>query len=78
VLVDQLTTATEVTNHLPASTQPLLIPIAEMFAADPAENRTLHDLGHQLGASTRTLSWLFRTDRQTSLHQTRRRSEQRD
>ena len=62
VVVDQVRVATEVTNHLPAPTEPLLTAVAEIFTANPAENRTLHELGREVGASSRTLSRMFHHD----------------
>lgn len=62
VVVDQVRAATEVTNHLPAPTEPLLIAVAEIFTTNPADNRTLHDLGREVGASSRTLSRMFHHD----------------
>jgi AraC-like DNA-binding protein len=62
VLLDQLRTSPEQPHYLPALTQPLLRGIAEIFHADPADARTLAELGRALGASARTLSRLFRSD----------------
>jgi AraC-like DNA-binding protein len=45
---------------LPAPTDPRLVRLCEILAGDPADPRTLGELGRQVGAADRTLSRLFR------------------
>jgi len=49
-------------HHLPTSADPRLRDIADILSADPADSRTLAELGRATGASERTLSRLFRRD----------------
>ncbi|MFD7884178.1 AraC family transcriptional regulator [Streptomyces bauhiniae] len=56
VLLDQLKAAPERPLHLPAPTTPLLRALHDILRADPSDNRPLTALGHQIGASPRTLS----------------------
>jgi AraC-like DNA-binding protein len=56
VMLDQLTISPERPLHLPAPTDPLLRELHDVLRADPADNRSLDDLGRQIGASARTLS----------------------
>ncbi|WP_327435434.1 MULTISPECIES: helix-turn-helix transcriptional regulator [unclassified Streptomyces] len=56
VMLDQLTISPEQPLHLPAPTDPLLRELHDILCADPADNRSLDDLGRQIGASARTLS----------------------
>jgi AraC-like DNA-binding protein/quercetin dioxygenase-like cupin family protein len=60
VLLDQLRASPQQPLHLPTPTAPLLRTLCEILRADPADNRTLVELGRQIGASDRTLSRLFR------------------
>ena len=62
VLLDQLRAAPQQPHHLPTPTEPLLQHVADIFHADPSDNRTLAQLGLQVGASDRTLSRLFHSD----------------
>ncbi|WP_243274784.1 helix-turn-helix transcriptional regulator [Streptomyces albus subsp. chlorinus] len=62
VLLDQLAASAQQPLHLPAPTAPRLRALCEILYADPADNRTLDELGRQVGASARTLSRLFRAD----------------
>jgi AraC-like DNA-binding protein len=48
--------------HLPAPADPRLHDVAAILADDPADGRTLAELGRAAGASERTLSRLFRRD----------------
>ena len=45
---------------LPTPADPRLVRLCEMLAEDPADQRTLGQLGHEVGAAERTLSRLFR------------------
>ena len=49
-------------HHLPAPADPRLRDVAALLADDPADGRTLAELGRATGASERTLSRLFRRD----------------
>lgn len=62
VLLDQLRSAHQQPLHLPAPTAPPLVELCALLRHDPADPRTLTRLGHQIGASARTLSRLFHTD----------------
>ncbi|GAA3428136.1 helix-turn-helix transcriptional regulator [Streptosporangium sandarakinum] len=62
VLLDQLRVAPQRPLHLPTPTAPGLVRLWEILRADPADDRTLAALGRQVGASSRTLSRLFRSD----------------
>ncbi|GGJ29288.1 helix-turn-helix transcriptional regulator [Streptomyces brasiliensis] len=62
VLLDQLQASPQEPLHLPVSASPPLRALCEILQADPADNRTLAELGRQVGASERTLSRLFRSD----------------
>ncbi|MFI8962932.1 AraC family transcriptional regulator [Streptomyces sp. NPDC053493] len=62
VLLDQLTISPERPLHLPTPTSPLLRELHEILRADPADNRSLGELGRQIGASARTLSRHLRGD----------------
>ncbi len=56
VMLDQLTASPEQPLHLPTPTTPLLRELHDILRADPADNRSLDELGRQIGASARTLS----------------------
>jgi quercetin dioxygenase-like cupin family protein len=60
VLLDRLRTSPQQPLYLPAPASPPLRALCEILQADPADNRTLAELGRQVGASDRTLSRLFR------------------
>ncbi|MEW2498680.1 helix-turn-helix transcriptional regulator [Streptomyces nodosus] len=62
VLLDQLKVAPEQPLHLPVPTVPLLRQLHDILCADPADNRSLGELGRQVGASARTLSRHLRND----------------
>ncbi|MFC5949810.1 AraC family transcriptional regulator [Pseudonocardia lutea] len=62
VLLDQLRASPQQPLHLPAPTSPLLQSVCDILAVDPADGRTLAELGREVGASSRTLSRLFRSD----------------
>ncbi|MGW7367689.1 AraC family transcriptional regulator [Streptomyces sp. NPDC054841] len=62
VLLDQLRASPQEPLHLPAPTAPLLRTLCDILHADPADSRTLAELGREVGASDRTLSRLFRND----------------
>ncbi|MEU9986916.1 helix-turn-helix transcriptional regulator [Streptomyces sp. NPDC048045] len=62
VLLDQLRASPQQPLHLPAPASPLLRTLCDLLRADPADGRTLAELGREVGASDRTLSRLFRSD----------------
>ncbi|MFF4398782.1 AraC family transcriptional regulator [Streptomyces sp. NPDC001480] len=62
VLLDQLKASPQQPLHLPAPTAPLLRALCDILRADPGDDRTLAELGREVGASDRTLSRLFRRD----------------
>ncbi|MFB6393763.1 helix-turn-helix transcriptional regulator [Polymorphospora lycopeni] len=62
VLLDRLRASPQQPLHVPTPTDPLLRAVCALLQADPGGNRTLVDLGREVGASDRTLSRLFRRD----------------
>lgn len=62
VLLDQLRASPQQPLHLPTPSAPVLRALCDVLRADPADGRTLAELGRQVGASDRTLSRLFRRD----------------
>ncbi|GAU65865.1 putative AraC family transcriptional regulator [Streptomyces sp. NBRC 110611] len=62
VLLDQLRVSPQQPLHLPMPASSPLRALCEILQADPADGRTLAELGRQVGASDRTLSRLFRSD----------------
>lgn len=62
VLVDELSEAHEQPLHLPEPQDDRLQAIARLLHDRPADNATLAELGKTIGASTRTLSRLFRNE----------------
>ncbi|MEV8529391.1 AraC family transcriptional regulator [Streptomyces sp. NPDC052000] len=62
VLVEELREADEQPLHLPEPQDDRLRAIARMLSEDPADNATLAEFGKAIGASTRTLSRLFRSE----------------
>ncbi len=62
IALRRLTPAPALRHHLPAPTDPRLRDVAAILADDPADERTLAELGRAVGASERTLSRLFRRD----------------
>lgn len=56
VMLDQLRISPEQPLHLPTPTSPLPRELHDILRADPADNRSLDELGRQIGASARTLS----------------------
>lgn len=62
VLLDQLRVSPQRPLHLPTPTVPQLKAVCALLSADPADNRTLPELGREVGASDRTLSRLFKSD----------------
>lgn len=62
VLLDQLTVSPEQPLHLPIPTSPLLRDLHDVLRADPADGRSLEELGRHIGASARTLSRRLRDE----------------
>ncbi|GAA1574065.1 MULTISPECIES: AraC family transcriptional regulator [Kribbella] len=58
VLLDQLRASDQRPTYLPAGQDPRLMSICELLQEDPADGRTLVELGRVVGASERTLSRL--------------------
>jgi len=62
VLLDQLRRSPQRPTYLPTPRDPRLAAVCDLLRDDPADSRTLTELGTQVGASERTLSRLCRTD----------------
>ncbi len=62
VLLDQLRRSPQRPTYLPTPRDPRLAAVCKLLQDDPGDNRTLTELGRQIGASERTLSRLCRTD----------------
>lgn len=60
VTLDQLLESPEQPLHLPEPRDDRLQAVAALLHAEPGDRATLAELGHQVGASERTLSRLFR------------------
>nr|WP_081539826.1 helix-turn-helix transcriptional regulator [Kitasatospora sp. SID7827] len=60
--LDQLAHAPELPLGLPRPADPRLRDLAELLAADPADGRSLAELGRAVGAAERTLSRLFQRE----------------
>ncbi|MEW1913540.1 helix-turn-helix transcriptional regulator [Kitasatospora sp. NPDC085895] len=71
VALDQLCRAPALGLELPTPSDPRLRDLADLLAADPADDRTLARLGAAVGASERTLSRLFRQETGMSFPQWR-------
>ncbi|TDD29915.1 AraC family transcriptional regulator [Kribbella turkmenica] len=61
VLLDQLRRSPQRPTYLPAPRDPRLAAVCGLLENDPADNRTLTELGREIGASERTLSRLCKT-----------------
>lgn len=71
VLLDQLREVEALPLCLPAPSDPRLRDVAAILETDPADGRTLAELGAVVGASERTLSRLFRAETGMSFPQWR-------
>ncbi len=71
VALDQLQHAPALPLCLPTPSDPRLRDLADLLAADPADPRTLAQLGTAVGAGERTLSRLFRRETGLSFPQWR-------
>jgi AraC-like DNA-binding protein len=71
VALDQLQRVSSLPLQLPQPRDDRLVRVAEQLTADPSDTSTLAQLGHEVGASERTLSRLFRRDTGMSFPQWR-------
>ena len=71
VLVDELHQAPEQPLQLPEPRDDRLQALAQLLYENPAENRSLAELGRTIGASARTLSRLFRNELGLTFYQWR-------
>jgi AraC-like DNA-binding protein len=62
VALHQLRRAEALPLLLPAPRDSRLVKLCELLADDPADQRSLRELGREVGAAERTLSRLFRTE----------------
>jgi transcriptional regulator GlxA family with amidase domain len=62
VLLDQLRASPQQPVQIPTPTDPRVRAVCDLLHDDPADDRTLAELGRQVGAGQRTLSRRFRTD----------------
>jgi AraC-like DNA-binding protein len=62
VLLDQLRRSPQRPTYLPTPRDPRLAAVCNVLQDDPADNRTLAELGREIGASERTLSRLCKAD----------------
>jgi AraC-like DNA-binding protein len=62
VLLDQLRTSPQQPVQLPEATDPRVRAVCDLLRGDPADDRTLAELGRRVGAGERTLSRRFRGD----------------
>jgi AraC-like DNA-binding protein len=62
VLLDQLRRSPQRATYLPTPRDPRLAAVCRLLQDDPTDNRTLTDLGREIGASERTLSRLCKAD----------------
>ncbi|MBB4741305.1 AraC-like DNA-binding protein [Actinoplanes octamycinicus] len=62
VALHQVRSAEQLPLLLPAPTDPRLVRLCELLADDPADQRSLGELGREVGAAERTLSRLFRAE----------------
>lgn len=62
VLIDQLRGSPHHCLHVPVPAAGVLRRVCDLLADDPADDRTLAELGRVVGASDRTLSRMFRTE----------------
>jgi AraC-like DNA-binding protein/quercetin dioxygenase-like cupin family protein len=62
VLLDQLKQSPQQPIRLPVPRDPRLSQVCEVLYSDPADGRSLSQLGAQVGAAERTLSRLFRQE----------------
>lgn len=73
VLLDQLATLTPVALDLPWPSDARLLRVSLALQADPSDQRTLAEWGHEVGLSERSLARLYREQTGLSLGDWRRR-----
>jgi AraC-like DNA-binding protein/quercetin dioxygenase-like cupin family protein len=73
VLLDQLATLKPVALDLPWPSDPRLLRVSLALQADPSDQRTLAEWGHEVGLSERSLARLYREQTGLSLGDWRRR-----
>jgi len=71
VVIDELIEAPDESLHLPEPSDDRLRAVTDALHADPAQPTPLAELGRRAGASTRTLSRLFREELGMSFHRWR-------
>jgi AraC-like DNA-binding protein/mannose-6-phosphate isomerase-like protein (cupin superfamily) len=71
VLLDQLCSSPQQPLHLPTPADPRLGAVCAILRDNPADGRTLVELGREVGASSRTLTRLFRSEVNMSFPQWR-------
>ncbi len=62
VILDQIRSLSVAPLDLPIPKDPRLEKIHRVFTVNPADNRTLEDWGNKVGATSRTLTRLFRSE----------------
>ncbi|MBL4906155.1 MAG: helix-turn-helix transcriptional regulator [Sneathiella sp.] len=62
VILDQICLAEKAPLHLPMPSDERLLKLVEIFMQNPADGRTLSELAHEIGASGRNLSRLFKQE----------------
>lgn len=62
VLLDRLRISPQEPLHLPSPAEPRLAAVCALLRAAPDDNRTLAELGREVGAGERTLSRLFKAE----------------
>ncbi|MBO8194519.1 helix-turn-helix transcriptional regulator [Streptomyces oryzae] len=62
VLLDQLRYCDQQPVHVPAAEDPRLVAVCGLLCEDPADGRTLAELGAAVGVSARTLTRLYRAE----------------
>ncbi|TXK18843.1 AraC family transcriptional regulator [Homoserinibacter sp. GY 40078] len=71
VVIDELVDAAPEAAHLPEPRDDRLSAVTSLLRADLTDARTLTELGHEVGASARTLSRLFHDELGMGFHQWR-------
>ncbi|NEE01478.1 helix-turn-helix transcriptional regulator [Phytoactinopolyspora halotolerans] len=62
VLLDQLRASPQQPIHLPSPVDPRLVELCAILRDNPVDDRTLTELGREIGASDRTLTRLFKAE----------------
>jgi AraC-like DNA-binding protein len=74
LMLDEIRELPTAPLHLPEPSDPRLQPITAALKSDPADNRTLATWARQVGASSRTLARLFRSDTGLTFQQWQRQA----